>query len=198
MRTELTRLHQKLATTFIYVTHDQIEAMTMGTRIVVMKDGFVQQIAPPQELYNTPCNLFVAGFIGSPQMNTVEVTLEDKGGVTYAKFGKFSLALPESKGRKEEVMKYIGKQVILGIRPENLRDEEIYLTQFPDSTAKMTVDVVEMMGAETYLYMTCEDNAFVARVSPRNTTQVGDEITVAFEAHKIHLFDMETEQTITS
>jgi len=198
MRTELSKLHQKLETTFIYVTHDQIEAMTMGTRIVVMKDGFVQQIAAPQVLYNTPCNKFVAQFIGSPQMNMVKATVLDESGVTILQFGETRITLPDSKGRKPEVMDYVGKEVFLGIRPESLHDEEAYIAQFPDALVKMTIDVTEMMGAETYLYMTCEENNFIARVNPRSTAKVGDVVTIAFDPNKIHLFDIDTEKTITN
>ncbi len=198
MRTELTKLHKRLATTFIYVTHDQTEAMTMGTRIVVMKDGFVQQIDSPQTLYETPCNLFVAGFIGSPQMNVIDATLLDEGGVTYLRFGDSKIALPENKGRKPEVLAYVGKEVIMGIRPENIHDEDMFMSQFPDSQVSTQIDVVEMMGSETYLYMTCEGRPFTARVSPRSTAKSGDVIKVAFDSKKIHLFDKETEMTITN
>ncbi|MDR1669185.1 MAG: sn-glycerol-3-phosphate ABC transporter ATP-binding protein UgpC [Oscillospiraceae bacterium] len=198
MRTELTKLHMRLETTFIYVTHDQIEAMTMGTRIVVMKDGFIQQIAPPQVLYQNPTNLFVAGFIGTPQMNFVDCTVLDEGGKTYLQFGEAKIMLPETKGRKPEVLSYVGKEVIMGIRPENIHDEESYLAQHPEAQIKMNVDVVEMMGAETNLYMTAEGRNFIARVEPRSTIKTGNVITVAFDTKKVHLFDKETEQTITN
>jgi multiple sugar transport system ATP-binding protein len=198
MRTELTKLHQRLATTFVYVTHDQVEAMTMGTRIVVMENGYVQQIAPPQELYETPVNRFVAGFIGSPQMNFIDAQVADRGGVTYLQFKDSAIALPQEKGRRPEVLAYVGQEVIMGIRPENLHDEDMYLAQFPDSQVSMSVDVVEMMGSETYLYMTCEGRSITARVSPRSTTKTGDLIKVAFDTRKIHLFDKETEKTIAN
>jgi multiple sugar transport system ATP-binding protein len=198
MRTELTKLHMRLETTFIYVTHDQVEAMTMGTRIVVMKDGFIQQIAAPQALYQNPCNLFVAGFIGSPQMNFIDCTVLDEGGKTYLIFGESKILLPDAKGRKPEVLSYAGKEIILGIRPENIHDEESFLAQHPEAQVKMNVDVVEMMGAETYLYMTGEGRNFIARVEPRSTSKTGDSINVAFDTKRIHLFDKETEQTITN
>ncbi|MBR5479194.1 MAG: sn-glycerol-3-phosphate ABC transporter ATP-binding protein UgpC [Clostridia bacterium] len=198
MRTELSKLHQRLATTFIYVTHDQVEAMTMGTRIVVMKDGFVQQIAAPTVLYDTPANLFVATFIGSPNMNTFEATVLDEGGVTYLQFGNTKIALPESKGRKPEVLAYAGKEVIVGARPEAIHDEDMFLSQFPDAITEAKVDVVEMMGHETYLYLTCEGVSLIARVSPRDYSKPGDVIKVAFDTNKIHLFDKETEKTITN
>jgi multiple sugar transport system ATP-binding protein len=198
MRTELTKLHQRLATTFIYVTHDQTEAMTMGTRIVVMKDGFVQQISSPQVLYETPINLFVAGFIGSPQMNFADATVLDQGGKTYLEFGDNKITLPSPKDRKPEVLAYAGKEVILGIRPENLHDEELFISQNPDSLVKMTVDVVELMGNETFLYLHSGEWNFTARVSNRSTAKVGDVVTLAVDARKIHLFDKETEKTITN
>ncbi|MEG2377571.1 MAG: sn-glycerol-3-phosphate ABC transporter ATP-binding protein UgpC [Clostridia bacterium] len=198
MRTELSTLHERLATTFIYVTHDQVEAMTMGTRIVVMKDGFIQQIAAPSTLYDTPINLFVATFMGSPQMNIMDAVLSDEGGITYVSFGDAKIALPDSKGRKPEVMAYIGKPIVAGIRPESLHDEEVFINQFPDALADAKVEVVEMMGAETYLYLKCEGLPMVARVSPRAHTKPGDTIRIAFDANKIHLFDKETEKTITN
>ena len=196
MRTEITKLHQRLATTFIYVTHDQTEAMTMGTRIVVMKDGYIQQIAAPQVLYETPSNLFVAGFIGSPQMNFVECTLRDDGAVTTLEFGNSKVAMPESTGRKPEVLAYKDRQVVMGIRPEDIHDEEVFLNQFPDSQVEMGVEVVELMGSETYLYMHCEGRQFTARVSPRSTTKAGEHIKVAFDSKKMHLFDKDTEKAI--
>ncbi|GHV34289.1 ABC transporter ATP-binding protein [Clostridia bacterium] len=196
MRTEITKLHQRLATTFMYVTHDQTEAMTMGTRIVVMKDGYIQQIAAPQVLYETPVNLFVAGFIGSPQMNFIECILRDEGGITKLEFGQQKIVMPEATGRRPEVLAYKDKPVIMGIRPENIHDEEVYLTQFPDSQVNMGVEVVELMGSETYLYMHCEGRQFTARVSPRSTTRAGDQVKVAFDNKKLHLFDKETEKAI--
>ncbi len=198
MRTEINKLYQRLGTTFIYVTHDQTEAMTMGTRIVVMKDGFIQQIAAPTVLYDTPANLFVATFIGSPNMNTFDATVLDEDGVTYLQFGSTKIALPESKGRKPEVLAYVGKEVIVGVRPEAIHDEEVYINQFTNALADAKVDVVEMMGHETYLYLTCEGLPLIARVSPRDYSKPGDEIKVAFDVNKIHLFDKETEKTITN
>ena len=198
MRTELSKLHERLQTTFIYVTHDQVEAMTMGTRIVVMKDGFVQQIDTPSALYDTPANLFVATFIGSPVMNTFEGTLVEHNGQTFVKFGDTEIALPDSKGRKPEVMSYIGKEVIVGIRPEHLHDEEVFVNQFSDALIDAKVEVVEFMGHETYLYLKCQDRNFIARVSQRSSAKVGDIIKVALDTPKIHIFDKETEKTITN
>ena len=197
MRTELTKLHKRLDTTFIYVTHDQTEAMTMGTRIVVLKDGFIQQVSTPQDLYEHPVNLFVATFIGSPQMNTMNAVLSDEGGHTYATFGKVKLLLPDSIGRKPAVMSYIGKEVILGIRPEDIHDEDLYLREYPEYIFEATVDATELMGAETYLYMVSGDEQFTARVSPSTTARVGDTVKLTVEAGKVHLFDTDTEKNFS-
>ena len=165
MRTELTKLHYRLGTTFIYVTHDQIEAMTMGDRIVVMKDGFIQQVDNPQALYDKPCNIFVAGFIGSPQMNFVDATLVEEDGKIYFTFGKYKIPLPAAKADNEKVRASIGKEVVVGIRPEGIHDEEMYLSTMTDGIVECDVDVVELMGAETYIYFSVEGIKMTARVS---------------------------------
>ena len=201
MRTELSKLHIKLQTTFIYVTHDQTEAMTMADRIVVMKDGFIQQVDTPQHLYDKPCNMFVAGFIGSPQMNFFEVTLSEESGKTFIEFGGdeyrrvYKIELPESKCTPA-VKEYIGKEVILGIRPENLHDEEMFLSTASAGVIKANIDVTEMMGAETFLYFNCEGNNLTARVAPRSQARPGDVIDIAIDLNRIHLFDKDTEKTI--
>lgn len=144
MRTELSKLHLRLGTTFIYVTHDQTEAMTMADRIVVMKDGFIQQVDTPQNLYEEPCNLFVAGFIGSPQMNFVEAKLTKRGDDMFVNFADFSLKLPKEKimtERYDKLMSYGGKQVVMGVRPENIHDEEEDLAKYPDSIITVNVEV---------------------------------------------------------
>ena len=206
MRTEISKLHLKLGTTFIYVTHDQTEAMTMGTRIVVMKDGFIQQVDTPQNLYLYPGNLFVAGFIGSPQMNFIESVLLKEGNDFFVEFGtedtktragiKYKIKLPESKNKDGVLEAYVGKEVIMGIRPENVHNEEDLIAQFPDGIVEANVEVTELMGAETYLYMNCEEQTINARVSPTNTAKPGDRIRITLEPSKIHLFDKETEKTI--
>ncbi len=197
MRTEISKLHKKLQTTIIYVTHDQTEAMTMGTRIVVMKDGFIQQVASPQVLYSTPQNMFVAGFIGSPQMNFFNAVVEknDKGQIVLAVEGD-RITLPEGKCKHADLTPYIGKEVYMGIRPEHIHDEESFFVQFPDAILTSYVDVTELMGAETYLYLVSGNTKFTARVNPRTTAKVGDTIKVCLDANKIHLFDKETEKTI--
>lgn len=203
MRTELSKLHLRLGTTFIYVTHDQTEAMTMGTRIVVMKDGFIQQVDTPQNLYSKPVNVFVAGFIGSPQMNFIDVTLHDKNGklvvvfddVEGAENNGYEIEIPEGK-RTPELEAYIGKGMILGIRPEDLKDEEMFLSAASTGLVECTVDVTELMGAETFLYVTCAGRNMIARVSPRSTAKSGDSIKMAIDVNKIHLFDKETERVV--
>lgn len=196
MRSEISKLHQRLQTTFIYVTHDQTEAMTLGTRIVVLKDGVIQQVDTPQNLYNKPDNLFVAGFIGSPQMNFIDAVVKKVDGGAAVDFGKYSIKLPESKSKALIEGGYVGKEVIIGIRPEDVHDEDIFLTASPDSVVDATVDVTELLGAEVNLFLTVEGNAVTARVNSRNQAKIGDNIKVAFDVNKIHVFDKVTELTI--
>ena len=195
MRTEITKLHQRLQTTFIYVTHDQTEAMTMGTRIVVMKDGFIQQVDTPQNLYDLPVNEFVAGFMGSPQMNFIDATLAKEGADYYVTFGAAKIKVPANKANAE-IANYVGKEIVFGIRPEDVHDEPEFIEKHPESRATADVEVTELMGAETYLYLNCEGNALTARVEPTSTAKTGDKITIALDMNKMHLFDKETEKTI--
>ena len=201
MRTELTKLHQKLGTTFVYVTHDQVEAMTMATRIVVMKDGLIQQVATPQNLYDLPVNVFVAGFIGTPQMNFIKAILEKKGEDLYFTFGENSLKLPEDKASNPALKDYIGKEIILGVRPECLHDEARYLDAMPESIITADVEVTELMGAEIYLYLNTsgaddEVQNLIARVSPRSEARAGDKVKIAVELGRVHVFDRDTERCI--
>jgi len=196
MRTEINKLHKKLETTFIYVTHDQTEAMTMGSRIIVMKDGFVQQVDTPANLYNKPCNMFVGGFIGSPQMNFIDAVLSKNQEGVFLEFDGQTIKLPEGKASSQALDEYIGKTVVLGIRPEDIYDEEAFIAAKPEAAIDVYVDVTEMMGAEYYLYLTIGDKKITARVNPRTTAKMGDTIKVAFDTNKIHLFDKETELTI--
>ena len=196
MRTELTKIHKRLGTTFIYVTHDQVEAMTMATRIVVMKEGVIQQVDTPQNLYDNPKNIFVAGFIGTPQMNFINSRLERMGDDLIVKFGQNIIKLPEDKANDPDLKEYINSEVVLGIRPECIHDEPMYLTQFPDSIIECNVDVTELMGAEIYLYLSTGDTNLVARVSPRSTARSGDKIKVALDVSRMHVFDKETEKCI--
>ncbi len=208
MRTEISKLHKKLGTTFIYVTHDQTEAMTMGDRIVVMKDGFVQQIDTPQNLYEQPVNKFVAGFLGSPQMNFIDAVLRKNSAQQYyVEFGsddsktsrgvKYQIIVPESKA-VPELEKYVDREVTLGIRPESVHDEEMYISTATTGVIDCNVEITEMMGAETFLYLECEGIPITARVSPRSTARPQDMIKVALDPNRIHLFDKETEKTIVN
>ncbi len=197
MRTELTKLHARLQTTFIYVTHDQVEAMTMATRIVVMKDGLIQQVDTPQNLYDSPVNIFVAGFIGTPQMNFIKGSLEQKGEDVYFNFENHSIKLPAEKANNPALKDYIGKEVIAGLRPECIHDAPMQLAALEESTIEAFVDVTELMGAEIYLYLNVgEETNLIARVSSRSTSRAGDTIKVAFDTSRLHIFDQDTERCI--
>ena len=178
------------------VAHDQTEAMTLGTRIVVMKDGVVQQVDNPQNLYDTPCNKFVAGFIGSPQMNMIDAKVGKDGKDVTLTFGGHTISLPESKAKNLEAQGYVGKVVTLGIRPEDIHDEEAFLAMSPKSVISATIRVYEMLGAETLLYFDLDDTSFTARVNPRTTARVGDTVKLALDLEKIHIFDKDTEKVI--
>ena len=196
MRTELTKIHKKLGTTFIYVTHDQVEAMTMATRIVIMKDGIIQQVATPQNLYDYPVNRFVAGFIGTPQMNFLDCNLVAEGGDVFIQFGENKLKLPAEKANDAALKDYIGKEVVAGIRPEAIHDEPMYLASLADTVIDASVDVTELMGAEIYLYLSSEEQNLTARVSSRSTARAGDSIKVAIDMSRVHIFDKDTEKCI--
>lgn len=198
MRAELIKLHNELATTFIYVTHDQTEAMTMGTRIVVLKDGLIQQVAAPQDLYEKPANLFVAGFIGTPQMNTCEAMLTHEGGVTYLSFGEnMKISLPENKGKLPEVLSHVGQKVVMGIRPNDIHNEETYITQYPGCVVEMTVEMTELLGADTNLYLVSGTSQFTAVVSSsKSNAKMGDTIKVCLDSRYVHIFDYDTEKTV--
>lgn len=194
MRAEIAKLHRRLNTTTIYVTHDQTEAMTMADRIVIMKDGFIQQIGSPKEVYDTPVNLFVAGFIGSPAMNFFNVTLKD--GVISDEKG-LNLKLPEGKWKVLEQKGYNNKKVVFGIRPEDIQSEQVVIDANPGSTVKAEVSVSELLGAETMLYSRVGDTEFISRVDARDYHEPGSVIELAFNMNKIHFFDSETEEVIT-
>jgi len=215
MRTELTKLHKRVETTFIYVTHDQVEAMTMATRIVVMKDGLIQQVDTPQNLYDKPVNIFVAGFIGTPQMNFINGTLTKPKGSNdiYFNFEGNSIKLPAEKNADGQLNDYIGQEVVAGLRPECIHDAPMQLAAFPESCIEVDVDVTELMGAEIYLYLNAYDKTpkegmssnkeitddptrLIARVSSRSTSRAGDTIKVALDVSRIHIFDKDTERCI--
>ena len=185
MRVEISKLHQRLQTTIIYVTHDQTEAMTLGTRIVVMKDGIIQQVDTPQNLYDKPCNLFVAGFMGMPPMNFIDCKVVKSGSDILLMFGSHSIKVPDSKAERLIALDAVDKEVVLGIRPEDIHDEQLFIESSP-----------EMMGAETYLYLNCEGIQLTARVSPRSDVRPQDELKVAIDPNRIHIFDKETEKAV--
>ncbi|OGR82790.1 MAG: glycerol-3-phosphate ABC transporter ATP-binding protein [Elusimicrobia bacterium RIFCSPLOWO2_01_FULL_64_13] len=203
MRTELSKLHDRLQTTMIYVTHDQVEAMTMGDKICVMKDGVIQQIAPPLELYDRPSSRFVAGFIGSPPMNFLDVNIVDKNqkGLWLKEVGadksSDSFQLKLMPDMESVARNHLGKTVVLGIRPEDIFDRLFYAGQIREgSTARVTVEVVEPMGPEKYLYLNTGKNSLVARVEPHNSAKPQQDIDLVFNVSTIHLFDAETGKTI--
>ncbi|MGG5463024.1 ABC transporter ATP-binding protein [Clostridium sp. B9] len=193
MRTEISKLHQRLQTTFIYVTHDQVEAMTMGTRIVVMKDGIVQQVDSPQEIYNNPANIFVAGFIGSPQMNFIDGTVKEEGGKYFACFQNEKIEMPMEKARLLKEKGYVGKNVIIGVRPEHLDDDQELVAANPTTVIKSKVEVTELMGAESYIYTKLGNQNITVRVNGSTQLKNGQEAKFYVDANKIHIFDKETE-----
>ena len=197
MRTEISKLHQRLGATIIYVTHDQTEAMTLGTRIVVMKDGIVQQVDTPQNLYNKPGNLFVAGFIGSPQMNMVEAKVEGSGSDVCLTFDGNTVKLPAEKAKKLVDGGYVGKTVIMGIRPENLTDDAEVVAK-SNAVIDAKIEVYELLGAEVFLYFTVGGSNFTARVNPRTEARTGDNVKFAIDVDRIHVFDKDTEVVITN
>jgi multiple sugar transport system ATP-binding protein len=191
MRSEISLLHKRLQTTFVYVTHDQTEAMTMGDRIVVMKSGVIQQNDTPQNLYDYPCNLFVAGFIGSPQMNFFHVTLSEEHGAYYAQMGDSRIALPGRMG-KEQLGAYAGKEVILGIRPEDI--DAVPAAQ--DHDIEANIEIAELMGAEINLHLSFQGTQMVVRAEATYEGREGDTAALRLNPEKIHLFDKETEKAI--
>jgi len=214
MRTEITKLHNRLATTFIYVTHDQVEAMTMGTRIVVMKDGFMQQVDTPINLYDYPVNQFVAGFIGTPQMNFFTGTLTGTKTKVAIEFGKDKIELPKDKIKLIcNLDKYLntGKEIVLGVRPEDIHDDADWVNGAGKQVIEVKVDVVEQLGPETLLY--CKTSSeyaegedlksiaddvsnLIAKVDSRSATKAGNVVKVAIDVDHCHLFDKDTEITI--
>ncbi len=194
MRSELSKLHLRLQATIIYVTHDQIEAMTMGDRIVIMKDGLIQQIDTPLNLYNYPVNKFVGGFIGSPPMNFLTGRLLRKDGAFYFDSDDFLIKLLDK--FNDKVAGYENQKVFFGIRPENIYDkvfsEDIHRT----NTIKANVDIVEPLGSEIYLHLKTGRHTIVARVDPNNKTSENQEVEVVFDTNKIHIFDYNNENAI--
>ena len=194
MRSEIASLHNRLKATIIYVTHDQTEAMTLGTRIVVLKDGVIMQVDSPQKLYNEPNNLFVAGFIGSPQMNFVDAVCK----VVSLSFGNTTVVLPPAKAKKLADGGYNGKTVVMGIRPEDIGDSEIEIEAHKDAAFETDVTGYELLGSEVLLYFKVAGASMTAKVDSRTTARMGDHIKMAIDPEKIHVFDKETELTITN
>ncbi|MBI2758252.1 MAG: sn-glycerol-3-phosphate ABC transporter ATP-binding protein UgpC [Chloroflexi bacterium] len=194
MRAEISKLHQRLQTTFIYVTHDQVEAMTMASRIAVINKGVLQQIDTPQNLYDMPSNLFVAGFIGSPAMNFFPARLRKDGGTLLIDSGDFVLRIPAEHSKTYET--HAGRDVVFGIRPENIHDADFVPSNIRAEKIEAKVDVTELMGNEIFLYLVTGKNTSVARVDPRSKVQIGNKSQFAFDMDKFHIFDAETEQAI--
>ncbi|MDP5275810.1 ABC transporter ATP-binding protein [Chengkuizengella axinellae] len=197
MRTEIGKLHKRLETTFIYVTHDQTEAMTMGTRIVIMKDGIVQQVDSPTQVYHHPVNMFVAGFIGSPSMNFIDGKLEEKGKDVHFTAEGVDIVIPEGKAKTLREKGYLMKNVLLGVRPEDIHQEPVFLEASPNSIVNSHIDVAENLGHEMNLYLSgVGSKILVARVDGRANIKEGSNIQLAFDMNKIHIFDKETELNV--
>ena len=193
-RTEITKLHQKLQTTFIYVTHDQVEAMTMASRIAVMNYGVLQQIDTPQSLYDSPDNLFVAGFIGSPAMNFFDGKIRKDGNDVFVDTDGFSTKIPDN--RAATYSPYDGKSVVFGLRPEDIYDPKYEAPDIIGEKVTASVEVTELMGNEIFVFLKSGDQDFVARVDPRTSFRMGDKVEITFNMGNMHIFDKETEQAI--
>ena len=194
MRTEIKKLHIRLQTTMIYVTHDQTEAMTMGDRIVVMKDGVIQQIADPIGLYDKPVNKFVAGFIGSPPMNFIKGTIISKEGKFYFNEGSFHVKLVDAMVPK--VMSYLNKEIIFGIRPEDIYDKLFVSYASSENTIKANCEVIEPMGSEVYLHLNTGRNYFIAKVGGHDRPTINQDMDLVLDMSKIHFFDKDTDNTV--
>jgi multiple sugar transport system ATP-binding protein len=194
MRTEISKLHSQLSATMIYVTHDQVEAMTMGDRIVVMKDGLIQQVAPPLELYEQPANLFVAGFIGSPPMNFFNGRLEGSNGSLFFKEQNFSLQLEGDQADK--LKDRAGNEIVFGFRPEDVKDAAFMPDSNPAHQFPAKVEVVEPMGSEVYLYMNTGANSFTARVDAHEPAKENQDLRMTVAMHKAHFFDTASGATL--
>ena len=193
-RAMIQRLHQRLETTFIYVTHDQTEAMTMGSRIAVLKDGLLQQVDTPQNLYDYPDNVFVAGFIGSPSMNFFDSTLVKEDGNLFVDTGAFRIKVPEAK--QQAWSQAAGQRVVLGIRPEDIYDSEYVAPGITPAPVEAEVDVTELMGNEVFLYLKSGKQEYIARVDPRTSARTGQQMQIIMNADNMHLFAAGSEQAI--
>jgi multiple sugar transport system ATP-binding protein len=193
-RAEISKLHLRLETTFIYVTHDQVEAMTMGTRVVVLRDGILQQVDTPQNLYNYPANLFVAGFIGSPAMNFFDTTLVGEDGDLYVDGGTFRLKIPE--GKVQTLLPLRGKKVVFGMRPDDIHDPQFTPPNITAGKIKAEVDVTELMGNEVFVHLVTGGKSFVGRFDPRTGVRVGDTIETVVNMDNLQIFDPQTEKAV--
>jgi multiple sugar transport system ATP-binding protein len=193
-RSEISKLHHRLETTFIYVTHDQVEAMTMGSRVVVLKDGILQQADTPHNLYAYPANIFVAGFIGSPAMNFFDATLVPEDGDLYVDGGTFRVKVPQ--GKTQALLPHKGKKIIFGIRPDDLHDPEYTPPNITPGKIKAQVDVTELMGNEVYVHMLTGEKSFTGRFDPRTSVRIGDALDVVVNMDNMHAFDPQTEKAI--
>ena len=195
MRAEISKLHQRLGATIIYVTHDQVEAMTMADRIFIMNNGALQQSGVPLEVYRQPANRFVAGFIGSPAMNFIEATLVREKEVYFIDAAGFKVRLPEPFYPK--VSAYAGRPIIFGVRPEDMAEHDPGVAGLLGNTLTARTDVVETLGFETFVYLTCGPHAIVARMeAPERTLTVGQTLEVDLKMANIHIFDKESSRTI--
>ncbi len=193
-RAEISKLHHDLQATFIYVTHDQMEAMTMGERIAVMKDGLLHQLDTPQHLYDSPGNMFVAGFIGSPAMNFFEAKVVGTSEETYVEGAGLRLRIPPA--QSSALRDYLGKEVVFGIRPEDIHDRQFSPPGIIAEHMSVQVDVTEVMGSEVFLYLLTGGKTFIARVDPRTSARIGQKVDVSFNMANVHFFDKQTEKTI--
>ncbi|CAK4814706.1 unnamed protein product [Aphanomyces euteiches] len=199
MREEIGKLHRRLGTTTIYVTHDQIEAMTMGTRIVVMRNGLIQQVDTPDEIYNNPVNMFVASFIGTPPMNFIQGQIRKEADVTYFETKRYAIAIPIDKAEKLADKQYNQKQIIMGVRSESiftLNAEQIEMSEYKEIHFTSKVVMRELLGSDAYLYLTNEEHKLIARVNPRVRYTEGEQLNLAFDMEQVHFFDPQTEDAI--
>jgi multiple sugar transport system ATP-binding protein len=193
-RAEISKLHQRLETTIIYVTHDQVEAMTMGNRIAVMKDGLLQQLDTPQVLYDKPTNMFVAGFIGSPAMNFFDANVVGSSDEMWIDGGSFKLKVPASFNTR--LSPYLNKEVIFGLRPEDIFDKRYFPGAVAEDLMTTNVDVVEPMGSEVLLYLLSGTKQFIGRMDSRTQVRPGDKLEVAVNMDHMHIFDTQTQVSI--
>lgn len=197
MREEITKLHRKLQTTMIYVTHDQIEAMTMGTRIVVMRNGIIQQVGTPKEIYQSPKNMFVAGFIGTPPMNFIHGTIQHTSEGVFFDTRRYRLLIPAKKAKVLTEQRYHDKRIVLGVRAEKIACKDSAEWELTQSQFDSTVDMLEFMGSDTYLHLNNTDHSLIVRVDPlRLGFEEGDTVTVGFDMNNVHFFDPGTEELL--